>query len=105
MVAFNDIEKFSRALVQEFHPHRIFLFGSHATGKARDDSDVDILVTMDYNGNSLRAAAQIIRKIKPRFAVDLIIRTEKELNDRIEQNDDFLKEVSRNGHILYESHN
>lgn len=33
-------------LVAEFHPHKIFLFGSRATGTAREDSDYDILVVM-----------------------------------------------------------
>lgn len=103
MVAFSDIQEFSQTLVQEFHPRRVVLFGSHAAGRARDDSDVDILVTMDYEGNSLRAAAEIIRKVKPRFAVDLIVRTEREVQERIKQKDAFLAAATTSGRLLYES--
>jgi predicted nucleotidyltransferase len=60
MVALTDIEEFSQALVREFHPRRVVLFGSHASGTARDDSDVDLLVTMDYQGNSLCTAARSV---------------------------------------------
>ena len=103
MVAFNDIQEFSRTLVREFNPHRVVLFGSHAAGRARDDSDVDLLVTMDYEGNSLRAAAEAIRRLKPRFAVDLVVRTEREVRERIEQNDEFLADATARGRVLYES--
>jgi predicted nucleotidyltransferase len=32
------------ALVQEFKPRQIILFGSHARGDARPDSDLDFLL-------------------------------------------------------------
>ncbi len=34
-------------IVQRFHPVRVILFGSHARGTARPDSDVDLLVVCD----------------------------------------------------------
>jgi predicted nucleotidyltransferase len=105
VVTLNDIREFSQALVSEFHPRRVLLFGSHASGTARDDSDVDLLVTMDYEGNSLRTAGQMLRKLQPKFAVDLIIRTETELRERLRQNDGFLKEATANGRTLYEATN
>lgn len=105
MVTLSDIRAFSQALVREFQPDRVLLFGSYASGTARDDSDVDLLVTMDYEGNSLRTAGQILRTLQPRFAVDLIVRTESELRERIRQNDGFLKEATANGRTLYEATN
>ena len=33
-----------QAIVREVDPEQIYLFGSHARGKARADSDVDLLV-------------------------------------------------------------
>lgn len=103
MISFNEIQEFSHALVREFHPHRVLLFGSHAAGKARDDSDVDLLVTMDYKGSSLRAAGQMLLKLEPKFAVDLIVRTEAELRERIRQGDVFMKEAATRGRLLYEA--
>jgi hypothetical protein len=34
-------------VVEYFHPRRIILFGSHATGRAGLDGDVDLLVILD----------------------------------------------------------
>lgn len=50
-------------LVAEFHPHKIFLFGSRAMGTARDNSDYDILVVMPgeiENGRELSLKAREI---------------------------------------------
>jgi len=103
VVTFDNIREFCQALVREFHPHRVLLFGSHANGTAREDSDVDLLVTMEYEGNSLRTAGQILRRLQPKFAVDLIIRNEAELQERIRQNDGFLMDATTNGQTLYEA--
>jgi len=34
-------------VVNYFHPRRVVLFGSHARGEARSDSDIDLLVILD----------------------------------------------------------
>jgi len=40
-----------RRLVEQFDPEQIILFGSHARGDARPDSDVDLLVVMPVQGS------------------------------------------------------
>lgn len=47
-----------RRLVAEFHPYKIFLFGSRAAGNARDDSDYDFLVVMPEPGDSRKQAVR-----------------------------------------------
>ncbi len=103
MVALNEIERFARDIGREFKPDRVVLFGSYVSGEARDDSDVDLLVTMDYRGNSRRVAAEIIRRLKPRFAVDLVIRSEHELQERLRNHDFFLMTATEQGRLLYEA--
>lgn len=39
-----DLAAMRAAIVETAHPERIILFGSHARGEARADSDVDLLV-------------------------------------------------------------
>jgi predicted nucleotidyltransferase len=38
-------------IVRQFHPERIILFGSRARSTAHRDSDIDILVVMDFDGS------------------------------------------------------
>ena len=103
MVAFGEVEEFSRELAREFKPDRIVLFGSQAAQQGTEASDVDLLVTMNYSGSRLQTAAQIIRKLRPRFALDLVIRTEAEVAERIQQHDSFLSEKVQTGRVLYEA--
>ena len=35
-----------RRIVENFHPEKVVLFGSHARGSAKPESDVDLLVVM-----------------------------------------------------------
>ncbi|MCC6409932.1 MAG: nucleotidyltransferase domain-containing protein [Planctomycetes bacterium] len=46
-------------IVEDFDPARILLFGSHARGDARPDSDVDLLVVMPVAGSRCEEAIEI----------------------------------------------
>jgi predicted nucleotidyltransferase len=47
MVTESEIEELVRRIGQKFHAERIVLFGSYACGRAREDSDVDLLVVAE----------------------------------------------------------
>jgi predicted nucleotidyltransferase len=44
------IGRMVKRIVKRFQPERVILFGSHARGAAGPDSDVDLLVVMDFEG-------------------------------------------------------
>jgi predicted nucleotidyltransferase len=44
--AFAKIEVIVHQIVQRFHPLRVLLFGSYASGTPTSDSDVDVLVVV-----------------------------------------------------------
>jgi predicted nucleotidyltransferase len=93
----------SRRIAEEFSPERIILFGSRASGRARADSDVDILVVMECTGPGARKAAEILNSVEPEFAVDLIVRTPREIRRRLALQDPFLVEAVQRGKVLYEA--
>jgi predicted nucleotidyltransferase len=55
-----QIRLLCRAIAREFHPQRIVLFGSYASGQPRLDSDVDLLVVMPFQGSPFHQAAVIL---------------------------------------------
>jgi len=96
-----------RALVKRiagrFQPEKIILFGSYAHGKPGPESDVDLLVVMDTLLRSRQQRLEISRALSPRpFAMDIIIRTPKQLEERIALGDPFLREIVERGRVLYE---
>ncbi len=98
-----DIAMFCHVLAERYRPVKITLFGSYAAGNARPDSDVDLLVEMEYVDSGLTAAAAILRETKPRFAVDLLIRTPQQVRERIRMGDPFMEEIVTTGKVVYES--
>lgn len=95
------IRRFARDVVERFHPEKIVLFGSHAYGRPHEDSDVDILVVMPAR-NQLDKAARISQTICPPFALDIIVRTPRNLRWRLAEGDSFLNEIMTRGKVLYE---
>jgi len=95
------IRRFARQVAERFRPDKIILFGSYAYGTPHKDSDVDILVVMPAR-NQLDQAFKIHATILPPFPLDIIVRTPKNLKERLEEGDSFLREVVLKGKVLYE---
>lgn len=103
MVAINDIQQLADRIAREFRPRSIVLFGSHAYGNPTLDSDVDLMVIIPHAGKSWRMATEIRNRVRPRFPVDLIVRSPQQVRDRISMGDPFLTEISQRGQVLYEA--
>ena len=67
------------------------------------DSDVDLLVVMEHSRSGIAQAVEIMRQVRSRIPIDLLVRTPREMRQRLQWNDFFLKEVVERGEVLYES--
>lgn len=95
------IAKLTREIVERFRPDRIILFGSHAYGEPNNDSDVDLLVVRPAK-NMVNQAAKIRLALDYDFPLDLIVRTPEYLQERLQMNDWFVREILNRGKVLYE---
>jgi predicted nucleotidyltransferase len=95
------IRRYARAIAERFHPEKIILFGSFASGTPHPDSDVDLLVIMPAR-NQLDQAFKIRWALCAPFPMDLIVRTPREVEWRLEEGESFLTDVMSRGKILYE---
>lgn len=103
MVTINYIKELARRIGREFHAHRVVLFGSYAHVAATDDSDVDLLVVLPFEGKSVHQSVEIRLRLRPAFPVDLIVRTPENVRQRMEMGDDFMREILQEGKVLYEA--
>jgi predicted nucleotidyltransferase len=102
MVQRSDIIEYANEVARKFQPERIILFGSYAEGKATADSDVDLFVEMNHTQSSLQQALAIRKAIKRTFPLDLMVKKPSEIEQRLQQNDFFLKTIMDNGQVIYE---
>lgn len=92
-------------------PYKIILFGSFASGKQDEESDLDILVILDSDKIAKSFEDKLKIKIKVRQSVydlskkvpiDLIVYTRAEYDILFQNKNSFIREIENNGKVLYE---
>jgi predicted nucleotidyltransferase len=96
------IRRLVRQIAKQFKPQKIILFGSYARGNPRPESDVDLLVVMDTPLREVEQSLEIHRSLNILFGLDLIVYTPKHLKERVKMGDWFLRDVLKEGKVLYE---
>jgi predicted nucleotidyltransferase len=99
------INEMTNRLIDALHPLKIYLFGSHAAGKADDDSDVDLLIVIPDTDKSTREIARQGR-VSLRglcFPLDLIVCTQSQIQKWSDVKCTLIYTVIRKGKVLYES--
>src|SRR5881296_3013725 len=74
----------------------VYLFGSHARGEARPDSDVDLCLVAEGATEQLKAAQQCrraISEIRPKPAFSLLPIAPQRLSEKQRRGDDFFQTV------------
>ena len=103
MINRRSIQNYANAVVREFQPERIVLFGSHPYGAPDGGSDVDLLIIMPHKGKARDKAAEIRGRLSAPFALDLLVRSPETIRDRIAKEDWFIREIMEKGKTLYEA--
>ncbi|MBI5215439.1 MAG: nucleotidyltransferase domain-containing protein [Ignavibacteriae bacterium] len=97
------LEEITRRLVEEFQPHKIILFGSHAWGTPNDDSDVDICVIVEQSTEApARRASRAYRCLRGvRVSKDILVKTRSEFDRYFSVPASLERAVAEKGKLLY----
>ncbi|MBM2817020.1 MAG: hypothetical protein HW421_3782 [Ignavibacteria bacterium] len=105
MISENQLKELVDKIVKEYHPEKILLFGSYSDGSANNDSDLDLLVIKEsHESRSNRIADLRMRllKYKFEFPIDVLVYTNKELQDENLGRFSFIYNVLKSGKVVYE---
>jgi len=92
-----------RRIVDAAHPEKIVLFGSHARGTARPDSDLDVLVIAESREPRYRRSAPLYGALSDVLVpMDIIVYTRGEVEEWGGVPQAFVTTVIREGKVLYE---
>ncbi|MBI5472358.1 MAG: nucleotidyltransferase domain-containing protein [Ignavibacteriae bacterium] len=89
-------------LIAHYRPERVILFGSHATGTARGDSDYDFLIIKETATRRLNRREEAMRNIRQSVALDLLILTPSEVQFLRDIKSQFIEEIFEYGTLIYE---
>ena len=102
MVPREQIQALADEIAAKFAVERIVLFGSHAYGRPTADSDVDLLVLMEFEGRAFPQEVAIRLAVRPAFAWDTIVRTPADAARRYRQLDPLVRDAFDKGQVLYD---
>ena len=92
-----------KRIVKRFSPQRVILFGSHASGRAGPDSDVDLLVVMQPKGTKAAQELEILKALRRfRMPKDVVVTTPEDFAWRRKVTGTIERPAAREGRILYE---
>ncbi|HEX4948948.1 MAG TPA: nucleotidyltransferase domain-containing protein [Blastocatellia bacterium] len=97
------IQSLCEQLARAYQPEKIILFGSQAYGKPTADSDIDLLMVMPFDGHPLEQSARILKQLNLFMPIDLLVKTPKQIQQRLEVGDEFIREILERGKVMYES--
>jgi predicted nucleotidyltransferase len=96
------------ALVEEivsgYQPEKIYLFGSHATGKQNADSDIDLFIVKETRKRRLERNREVRKCINtyPQKGLDVFVFTPEELKKGMQEVMNIGKEAVTTGKLVYE---
>ena len=101
------IERMTKAIVDAVDPERVILFGSHARGDQRPDSDVDLLVVESEPFSATRSRrkemARVLRALSAfTVPIDVLVYSRAEFEKWKSTAGHIVARAVREGDVLYE---
>lgn len=100
-----EIQSIVQQLIEKYKPQKIVLFGSAAKGKFGPDSDLDLLIVKEgIDGIAGHDRyRQVSRLLSHNMAMDLLVYSPYEIKKRLYLEDPFIKNILKEGRVLYDS--
>lgn len=101
-ISMKEIRSVAKRIAEKFPIQKIILFGSHAYGVPRENSDVDLLIIMETEERYSEVRYQIYTLLKDFLApIDVIIRSPQHLKTAHHRRDWFLETIVKRGRLVY----
>ncbi len=100
----NTVKKIVDSLVEGYSPQRVILFGSRVADTGDAQSDIDLLIIKDTDDsffNRMADARRAVAGTHDGIPIDLLVLTPQELKQRLDKGDQFIKDITEKGRLLY----
>lgn len=102
MIEEREIERVATLLGNAANAFQIILFGSHARGEAKENSDVDLMIIAESDLPRFKRSRELYKLLRPYpFGMDLLVYTPKEIERGKRSPISFVSTILREGKTLY----
>jgi len=104
MVSDSKISEIIRKIASNYQPEKILLFGSYASGKAREDSDLDFIIIKKTNIPKNKRGREVRKHLLgSKIPMDLKVYTPEEFENEKDSELSFVNSALKNAKVVYES--
>ena len=97
-----DIDNIVKRIVQSAKPTRIILYGSHARGEAKSDSDIDLLVVVESTKSRRLVMALLYEELADcHYPIDIAVVTESDIQKYGKVNAGLIRPAINEGRTIY----
>jgi predicted nucleotidyltransferase len=89
-------------IIRRYRPKKIIVFGSFARRDIHQGSDLDLVIIKNTKERFLKRMDRVLNLCNGEIAVEPLIYTEAEFERMLEEGNDFLETVSKEGKVVYE---
>ena len=90
-------------IVSRFHPQRIILFGSYASGRPGPNSDLDLLIVVDVEGSTRQKANEIdLLMVDRKMPMDFLVLTPEQYERQKNIVGTIARQAEGEGKVIYE---
>lgn len=97
-----ELERFIQYAVAAWKPVRIIVFGSLATGRVHEWSDLDLAMVAGTELPFLERGGKILEQFRPRAGLDILVYTPAEWEDLLGKRAFIREEILEKGRVVYE---
>jgi len=98
----HDIVRVATCIGNAANAERVILFGSHARGEAKENSDVDLMIIAESDLPRFKRSRELYKLIRPYpFGMDLLVYTPQEVERGKLSPISFVSTVLQEGKVLY----
>ena len=101
------VEPYLRIIVERFHPQKLVLFGSQASGQPDEHSDVDLLVVRDGIASEKQGVLEILKAFRyvrgPRPPFTIVCRQPETVAREMNVPGSTTSEIVERGVLMYDS--
>jgi len=96
-----NLERIIVDLKEKYDPNKVILFGSYASGKINNFSDLDLLIIKDTKSKFFDRLREVTKICNYNIGVDFLVYTPEEFEDQLNKNLFFKEEVISKGKVIY----